>query len=106
MLQEQQTRRNALSKQVGEGKRAGADTGALEAEAAALRGEMEALQQRAEAIEADIRNLLERLPNVLDPDVPDGRRRERQRGARGRSASPAASTFRRASISSSARRWG
>jgi seryl-tRNA synthetase len=41
--QEAQARRNALSKQVGQGRRAGADTSALEAEAAALRDSMAAL---------------------------------------------------------------
>ena len=40
-LQEKQARRNALAKEIGQGKRAGADTAALEAEATALRGEME-----------------------------------------------------------------
>jgi seryl-tRNA synthetase len=71
-LQELQTRRNALSRQVGERRRAGADASAIEAEAAALRSETEALEQRAARLEAEIRFALERLPNVLDPDVPDG----------------------------------
>ena len=35
-LQDKQARRNALAKQVGQGRRTGADTAALEAEAAAL----------------------------------------------------------------------
>lgn len=72
LLQELQTRRNALSRQVGERRRTGADAGALEAEVAALRGEMEVLETRATRLEAEIRYALERLPNVLDPDVPDG----------------------------------
>ena len=71
-LQELQTRRNALSRQVGEQRRAGSDAAELTAEVAALRGEMEALEQRAAQLEAEIRFALERLPNVLDPDVPDG----------------------------------
>ena len=71
-LQEKQARRNALAKQVGEGKRKGADTSALEAEAGALRAEMEALETRAASVEAEIKGVLERLPNVLDADVPDG----------------------------------
>jgi seryl-tRNA synthetase len=72
LLQAHQTRRNALSKQVGEGRRSGLDTAPLESEAASLRAEMEALQQRVDTIEADISNLLDRLPNRLDPEVPDG----------------------------------
>ena len=70
--QEAQARRNALSKQVGQGRRAGGDTSALEAEAAALRDSMAALEQRADALDAAIRAELEVLPNRLDPDVPEG----------------------------------
>jgi seryl-tRNA synthetase len=71
-LQEKQARRNALAREVGQGKRAGADTSALEAEATALRGEMESLEARADVLETEIRAVLETLPNVLDPGVPDG----------------------------------
>ncbi|MBV8589491.1 MAG: serine--tRNA ligase [Acetobacteraceae bacterium] len=71
-LQERQACRNALSKQVGQGKRSGADTSGLEAEAAAIREQMEALEKRAVEMDADIRLRLEALPNMLDPDVPDG----------------------------------
>ncbi len=71
-LQEQQARRNALAREIGQGKRTGADTAALEAEATALRTEMEGLEARAAALDAAIRGVLEALPNILDPDVPDG----------------------------------
>lgn len=71
-LQEKQARRNAIAREVGQGRRAGADTTALEAEATALRGEMEALEARAAALEGETRAVLEMLPNILDPDVPDG----------------------------------
>jgi seryl-tRNA synthetase len=71
-LQDLQTKRNALSRQVGEHRRAGADTSSLEAEVAALRGEMEALETGAARLDAEIRFALERLPNVLDAEVPDG----------------------------------
>jgi seryl-tRNA synthetase len=71
-LQERQARRNALSRQVGEGRRKGEDTSALEAEATALRTDMETLEQRAAALDGEIRSVLERLPNILDADVPDG----------------------------------
>ncbi len=46
-LQEKQARRNALAKEIGQGKRSGADTAALEAEATALRGDMDRLEKRA-----------------------------------------------------------
>lgn len=71
-LQEKQARRNALSRQVAQGRRAGEDTATLEHEAAALRGEMESLEAEAARLEGEIRRELERLPNILDPDVPDG----------------------------------
>jgi seryl-tRNA synthetase len=71
-LQEKQALRNAFARRVGEGRRAGTDTAALEAEASSLRADMEGLEARAAALDADIRSVLERLPNVLDPDVPDG----------------------------------
>ena len=71
-LQDKQARRNALAKQVGQGRRTGADTAALEAEATALRGEMEALEAGAASLDAAIRERLGALPNVLDADVPDG----------------------------------
>jgi seryl-tRNA synthetase len=71
-LQETQSRRNALSKEIGLAKRGHADTAALEADAVALRGEMEALETRAAALETQASALLAGLPNVLDADVPDG----------------------------------
>src|ERR1700688_3661727 len=71
-LQEKQTRRNALSREIGLANRSGADTAALEAEATALRDEMEALEKQSAAADEAIPRLLEVLPNVLDPDVPDG----------------------------------
>ncbi|MBV9735248.1 MAG: serine--tRNA ligase [Acidisphaera sp.] len=71
-LQEKQARRNALSRQVAQGRRAGEDTAPLESEAAALRSEMEALEAAVARLESEIRSELERLPNLLDPDVPDG----------------------------------
>src|SRR5580698_3988501 len=71
-LQEKQARRNALSRQVGEGRRRGEDTAPLESEATALRADMEALEQTAATLDGEIKRVLESLPNVLDADVPDG----------------------------------
>jgi seryl-tRNA synthetase len=71
-LQEKQARRNALAREIGQGKRTGADTAALETEATTLRSEMEALEKQAGATDEAITRLLEVLPNTLDPDVPDG----------------------------------
>ena len=71
-LGERQARRNALAKTIGQARRTGADTAAQEAEAAALRDEMAALETRTTQIEAEIKAILEGLPNILDADVPDG----------------------------------
>src|ERR1700710_693491 len=71
-LQEKQARRNALAKEIGQGKRQGADTAALEAEATGLRQEMEGLEQTASVLDLDIRSILESLPNILQDGVPDG----------------------------------
>src|SRR5579875_2649599 len=64
---EGQAQRNALAKRVAQGRRAGEDTAALEAEAARLRDGMAELERRAEALDAAIRAELEVLPNRLDP---------------------------------------
>jgi len=71
-VQDRQAQRNSLAKQIGAGRRTGADTAALEAEATALRDEMAALEARASELDAAIPAHLAVLPNVLDPDVPDG----------------------------------
>jgi seryl-tRNA synthetase len=71
-LQEKQARRNLLAREIGQGKKQGADTAALEAEGTALRDEMAALEGKAAQAEAESRARLESLPNLLDPDVPEG----------------------------------
>lgn len=71
-LQDKQARRNALAKEIGQGKRTGADTSGLEAEATGLREEIEGLETRAAEQDNAIKRILEALPNVLDTAVPDG----------------------------------
>jgi seryl-tRNA synthetase len=71
-LQERQARRNALAREIGQGKRGGADTSALEAEATALRDAMDSLERQVPDLDAAIRGALEVLPNILDASVPDG----------------------------------
>jgi seryl-tRNA synthetase len=71
-LQEKQARRNALAKEIGQGKRTGADTAALEAEATVLRDAMDSLGNQVPELDAAIRSALEVLPNILDASVPDG----------------------------------
>jgi seryl-tRNA synthetase len=71
-LQELQAKRNALSRQVAEGRRLQNDTSALEQASTDLRDEMDTLQMQAELLELEIRSALDQLPNILDPDVPEG----------------------------------
>jgi seryl-tRNA synthetase len=71
-LQEAQSRRNAIAKEIGIAKRQGADTAAQEAEAARLRDAMAALEADAATAEREQAALLEALPNLLDAEVPEG----------------------------------
>jgi seryl-tRNA synthetase len=71
-LQEAQARRNALSKQVGQLRRQGGSSAALEADSARLAEEMAEDERGAADMDARIKAILEGLPNILDADVPDG----------------------------------
>ncbi|HUM07292.1 MAG TPA: serine--tRNA ligase [Acidocella sp.] len=70
--QEIQVKRNALAKQIGEAKRNKADTSELEAEGAQIRKTLEALDVDVPRIEAMLRDALAKIPNLLDPAVPEG----------------------------------
>ncbi|MBS0993796.1 serine--tRNA ligase [Gluconobacter cerinus] len=72
-LQEAQATRKTLAKEIGQGKRTGADTSALEAQAVELRDRITGLEERAAIIEKSIDDVLASLPNQLDPSVPDGK---------------------------------
>ncbi len=71
-LQELQAARNTLAKRIGEAKRTGQDSAALEAEGAALRTQIEALERDAATAESAMTRILEALPAILDREVPDG----------------------------------
>ncbi|MBN9510774.1 MAG: serine--tRNA ligase, partial [Alphaproteobacteria bacterium] len=71
-FQDMQSTRNHLSRRIAEGRRRGEDTAPLEAEAVALRSDAESAEREAGEHEAQVRGLLEALPNILDADVPDG----------------------------------
>ena len=70
--QEAQTKRNALAKDVAQGRRKGDDTAPLEAQSTALRDQMAELDARAADLNARLTALLEAVPNLLADDVPDG----------------------------------
>ena len=71
-LQEMQARRNALAREIGAGKRSGADTSSLENDAKVMRDGMDALEKKLPVLREQIKGVLEALPNILDADVPDG----------------------------------
>jgi seryl-tRNA synthetase len=71
-LQNMQEHRNAQSRLIGEVRRAGKDTSELEAAVGDTRKEMAWREEQARELESELKSILERLPNILDPDVPDG----------------------------------
>ncbi len=71
-LQALQERSRVISKQVAEFRRNGQPTESLILESAQIKQQMPALEERAARQEEEIQRILAGLPNVLDPDVPDG----------------------------------
>ncbi len=71
--QELQAERNALAKKIGEAKRNKSDTSALEADGAALRAKMEALDAEAPRLDGLLREMLAKIPNLIDGAVPEGK---------------------------------
>jgi seryl-tRNA synthetase len=72
-LQHLQTARNELAKEIGAAKRANHPTTSLETQGTALRKEIEEINLRLSRLEGWLTADLEVLPNLLDPDVPEGR---------------------------------
>lgn len=64
--------RNAVSRRIGEAKRKGEDTAAIEAEAAALRGRIAGLEEAEREAAEQLEGVLATIPNILDAEVPDG----------------------------------
>ncbi len=71
-LQEALAERNAKSRQVGERKKAGQDAEDLMAEVTRLKDSIAAGESEERRLAEDITHLLETLPNLPDPNVPDG----------------------------------
>jgi len=71
-VQDAQSRRNELSKEIGQAKRTGADAGPLMAEVAALKDRIAEGESQATAVEAELNGLLAGIPNPPQDDVPDG----------------------------------
>ena len=70
--EQQQARRNALSKQIGQLKGRGEDTSALMAEVSGIADAMKAGAEALERIQAELQQMLLGLPNLPEPGVTDG----------------------------------
>jgi seryl-tRNA synthetase len=71
-LQEQQARRNALSKEIGRMRAQGGDAAAAIAEVASLKDALQAGEERLRALAEALDAELAGFPNFLAEDVPDG----------------------------------
>jgi seryl-tRNA synthetase len=67
-----QAERKALSRQIGEAKQAGEDAAAPMAAVAALKERIEAAKEELERVEAELNRLVVSLPNLPDPEAPEG----------------------------------
>jgi seryl-tRNA synthetase len=67
-----QAERKALSKQIGEARQGGGDAAELMAAAAKLKETIESGKGELERVEAELGALATGLPNLPDPDAPDG----------------------------------
>src|SRR5262245_44337412 len=67
-----QAERKTLSKQVGEAKQRGEGAEELVARVQGLKERIEAGKAELEEVEADLRRVATALPNLPDPDAPDG----------------------------------
>jgi seryl-tRNA synthetase len=67
-----QAERKTLSKQIGEAKQAGGDAEALMAKVADFKEQIESGKAELERVGAELDELARSLPNLPDPDAPDG----------------------------------
>ena len=74
-VEQLQARRNAVSKQIGQLMREGKsdEAEAAKAEVAASKDRMAALDDERTQVEADLTDLMSRIPNIPDPSVPVGK---------------------------------
>ncbi|MHB1303660.1 MAG: serine--tRNA ligase [Acidiphilium sp.] len=72
VLQVYETRRNEIAREIGQGKRTGAPTNALEAEGTQIKQQIESAEKYLADSECKLNEMLAVFPNILDPDVPDG----------------------------------
>ena len=71
--QQLQNERNTRSKAIGQAKARGEDAAPLLAEVGRLGSELKTCQEELRQVQAELDELLLGLPNLLDPEVPEGR---------------------------------
>jgi seryl-tRNA synthetase len=71
-IENAQAERKAISKQIGEAKRAGTEAADLMARVGELRQVIESGKAELERVEVQLGSVATALPNLPDPDVPDG----------------------------------
>lgn len=71
-LQTLQNERNEISKQIGALKGQGGDASALMAQVATIKDDMAALERELADVSAQVTNIIEGLPNIMQDDVPVG----------------------------------
>jgi seryl-tRNA synthetase len=71
-LQEDQARRNQLSREIGQVRAKGQDASELQTLVAALKEGVRAGEERLRKVQAELEAALLSYPNILAPDVPDG----------------------------------
>jgi seryl-tRNA synthetase len=71
-IESAQAERKALSKQIGEAKQRGEDAEGPMAQVGALKERIESGKAELEKVEADLQRVATTLPNLPDPDAPDG----------------------------------
>jgi seryl-tRNA synthetase len=67
-----QAERKTLSKQIGEAKQAGGDAEELMATVQGLKDQIESAKAELEQVEAELGEVARTLPNIPDPDAPEG----------------------------------
>ncbi|HQT83339.1 MAG: serine--tRNA ligase [Acidiphilium sp. 37-64-53] len=71
-FQELESQRNANAKQIGNAKRSGADVTLLQKEADEIKRAFESQGYDCHLLQEGLNDRIQDLPNILDPDVPDG----------------------------------
>src|SRR5215207_5386510 len=71
-IESAQAERKTLSKQVGEAKQRGEEAEGLVTEVQGLKERIESGKAELEKVEADLDRVARSLPNLPDPEVPDG----------------------------------